>query len=128
MATNFIRSSAMSWSRREPTAGTPGASMDASPLPEMYGISSSSKCMGLFDDNKGGRSAAVSAALLAARTAARARRPPESRRDAGAAFWVTPFQTGDAAGIGGRRGRARGRWGFHRGGGAWFFFLYRAQV
>src|SRR6516165_6631122 len=49
MAINFIRSSAMSWSRREPAAGTPGASMDASPLPEIYGIcSSSSKCMGLL--------------------------------------------------------------------------------
>src|SRR5579864_305920 len=54
MATNFIRSSAMSSSRRDPTAGTPGTSMSASPVPEMYGMisSSSSKCINCFDDNK----------------------------------------------------------------------------
>src|ERR1700758_2871974 len=55
MATNFIKSSAMSSSRRDPTVGTPGTSMNASPVPEMYGMissSSSSKCINCFDDNK----------------------------------------------------------------------------
>src|SRR5438477_3000573 len=51
---NFIRSSAISSSRRDPAAGVPGTSMNASPVPEISGTSSSSsKCIRRIDDSKG---------------------------------------------------------------------------
>src|SRR6266436_3534219 len=54
MATNFIKSRAISSLRREPAAGVAGKSMNASPVPEINGISSfsSSKCIRRSDDSK----------------------------------------------------------------------------